>query len=234
MARPFGRGVLAGGEQSDVRDAYGVALMCLLGSMLLLIATNASLSEPITIVAIFLQFGALILTLRVSGVRRRPYIGSIVVVSAVMAVSLVAIANWGAFGDGLAHIGWLLLTLATMAAIARRLATYQRVTFQLVLGLLCIYLLVGMAFGLSYAIVEIQDPAAFTQPLNGMSTALYFSFVTLATVGYGDITAVDPLARAIVIGESILGQLYLVSVVSLAVSRLGTEKQDRSASKENA
>ena len=50
---------------------------------------------------------------------------------------------------------------------------------------------------------------------------VFASFITMATVGYGDLTPVSDLARAMAVGEAIIGQLYLVSVVSMAVGRLG-------------
>jgi len=55
----------------------------------------------------------------------------------------------------------------------------------------------------------------------------YFSFVTLATVGYGDFTAANPLPRMLAAIEGLSGQLYLVTVVAVAVSRVRT-RRDRS------
>ncbi len=56
---------------------------------------------------------------------------------------------------------WLVLTLTTIGAIGKRLATYRRVTLQLVLGLLCIYMLIGLSFSLAYLIVDLMVPLAF-------------------------------------------------------------------------
>jgi len=98
------------------------------------------------------------------------------------------------------------------------------VTLQLVMGLLVIYLLLGILFGLGYEILETLDPPAFAQGEQGLSGALYYSFITMATVGYGDVSPGSDAVRALAVAESIIGQLYLVSVVSLAVSRLGVRK----------
>ena len=119
---------------------------------------------------------------------------------------------------------WLALILGTIGAIAKRLSTYRAVTLQLVLGLLCVYVLIGLSFGFAFLLTDIRDPAAFTASPLRVSGCVYYSFITLTTVGYGDISPVSSVARGLAVAEAILGQLYLVSVVSLAVSRLGRGK----------
>lgn len=119
---------------------------------------------------------------------------------------------------------WLLLTLLTIAAIARRLITYKQVTVQLLMGLLVIYVLIGMSFGLGYQLTNDFASPALRPEGQGISSAIYFSFITLATVGYGDVTPGTNIVRAMAMAEALVGQLYLVSVVSLAVSRLGARR----------
>ena len=55
---------------------------------------------------------------------------------------------------------------------------------------------------------------------------LYFSFITLTTVGYGDLTAATSLGRSIAVLEALVGQIYLVTIVSVLVSRLGRSRAD--------
>lgn len=209
------------GEQRNVRDAYGVALAALAMSTFMIIASGSPVLSPVAVVAGVLQMIALTVTLRVSGVRRQWRHSLLAVVLVVFAVGLAGGLFGGDAGTLVAQSGWLLLTVSTIVAIMRRLATYSHVTLQLVLGLLCIYLLIGLSFGMAYLLVETVRPGAFGDATVGASGCVYFSFITLATVGYGDITPVNSLARAIAVIEAVLGQLYLVSVVSLAVSRLG-------------
>jgi len=78
---------------------------------------------------------------------------------------------------------------------------------------------------LTYALMEYLDPAAFTQGVQGISGSVYFSFVTLATLGYGDVTPASDLMRSLAVAEAVVGQLYLVSVVSVAASRLGSVRE---------
>jgi len=56
---------------------------------------------------------------------------------------------------------------------------------------------------------------------------LYFSYVTLATIGYGDYTAAGNLGHALAVLEALIGQLYLVTVVAVIVTRLGGRRADR-------
>lgn len=208
-------------EQRQIRDAYGLALVMVLVGTLALVAAGAPIYSPLAAMAGLLQVTALILTLRVSGVRSIwSRVGSVTAVM-IFAAGLGALVLLDDAGSAPVLFLWLLLTVATIAAIARRLATYGRVTTQLLMGLLVIYLLIGMSFGLFYQFTDVIASPALSPDGQGISGAIYFSFITLATVGYGDVTPGTDLVRALAIAEALIGQLYLVSVVSLAVSRLG-------------
>jgi len=214
-------------EERQVRDAYGMAFFFVLIATLAIVAAGTPLVSPLAAGAGLLQLGALLLTLRVSGfTHKTSTMGSALGTVAVIAtIAAVAFAADSARLPGLAV--WLLLTLTTIAAIARRLVTYRQVNLQMVMGLLIIYMLVGMTFALGYQVVDAIAAPALTPSPQGLSGAIYFSFVTLATLGYGDVVPGDNVVRAMAIAEALVGQLYLVSVVSLAVSRLGSPRQAR-------
>ncbi len=212
-------------EERQVRDAYGATLLFVLATALVLIAAGAPLPSGIVAVGALLQVGALLLTLRVSGFSPRTRtIGSAVFVG-LFVIAVAAVFLGGGAGRLTGILLWIGLTLVTIIAVVRRLATYERVTLQLVMGLLVVYVLVGVAFGLTYVFVEYLRPDAFTQGTQGISGAVYFSFVTLATLGYGDVTPGIDIMRALAIAEAVIGQLYLVSVVSVAASRLGSFRE---------
>jgi hypothetical protein len=113
--------------------------------------------------------------------------------------------------------GWsLVLAGLAIVTIASTLFTRALADAATVLGVLCIYLL----FALFFASVH-QLLAAFFEPyLNGAgeppsaSDMLYFSVITLTTVGFGDLTPANEIARAVTVAEALIGQLYLVSVVA--------------------
>ncbi|HEY2792837.1 MAG TPA: potassium channel family protein [Micromonosporaceae bacterium] len=114
----------------------------------------------------------------------------------------------------------IVLTLGAIAILIDTLMRRGEVNGATVNGVLCIYLLIALLFG------SIDELFALTVShyVNGAdpantSTMLYYSVITITTVGYGDITPATGLARAVASTEALIGQLYLVSVVAAVVSR---------------
>ena len=97
------------------------------------------------------------------------------------------------------------------------------VNVQTVLGAICIYVLIGMLAAFVYAAVADLGPAPSSlqaQPRGTTADFLYYSFVTLTTVGYGDLTVAGNLGRTFSILEALIGQLYLVTVLAVLVGNL--------------
>jgi len=107
-------------------------------------------------------------------------------------------------------------------AIARALYRRPVIDIHTALGAVCIYVLIGMIFAFTYsAIGATGDESFFVQTSHaGLDIYLYFSFVTLTTVGYGDYTAANGLGRSLATIEALLGQIYLVTVVALIVGTM--------------
>ena len=99
--------------------------------------------------------------------------------------------------------------------------TQKEVTRDLIAGAAIVYLLMALAWSFIFGVVESMHPGSFSVPeVEGISTSrsfLYYSFVTLTTLGYGDITPVTSLARSLCILEAVIGQLYLVVQVAWLV-----------------
>lgn len=104
----------------------------------------------------------------------------------------------------------------------------RRVSADTLCGAVCVYLLLGASFGLVYYALELIQPGSFNlsghlSVNDGLWAALhYYSYVTLTTVGYGDISPASSAARSVAIVEGIAGQLYLAVLVARMIGRLGT------------
>jgi hypothetical protein len=118
-------------------------------------------------------------------------------------------------------LGGLLLA-ATIVVIARGVVSHDEVSAQSVIGAITVYVLLGMLFISAYTVVAvIGDGPFFAQGTDGtLSLRLYFSFATLTTVGYGDYTAASEVGHTLAVTEALVGQVYLVTVVAILVSRM--------------
>jgi hypothetical protein len=125
---------------------------------------------------------------------------------------------------------WMGFLSLLVVIILIRVFSEGRITSHRIQGAIAVYLLLGVIWSGGYRLVIYADPEAFN--LTGsadestlMSKLVYFSFVTLTTVGYGDITAVHPAARSLALLEALTGQLFpavlIAKLVSMQVSHNG-------------
>ena len=105
----------------------------------------------------------------------------------------------------------------TIALIVDLFMKARKITSHLVFASICAYLLLGILWSFVYAIILWIQPAALSVKVTEPYTLLYFSFVTLTTLGYGDIAPITQGARSLAILEAIVGQLYLAVVVARLV-----------------
>ncbi|MGB5329343.1 MAG: potassium channel family protein [Gammaproteobacteria bacterium] len=146
---------------------------------------------------------------------------------ALLAVNVVATVVWlladGVWAAPIAHTaGFFFLTILAVAAV-RAILEPGPVTLDKMIGGLCVYLLIGIGWGELYQLLFSFDQNAFSgigeQTGHFLSWRLnYFSFVTLTTLGYGDVLPVTALAQSITIIETLVGQLYLAVLVASLVS----------------
>jgi hypothetical protein len=158
--------------------------------------------------------------------RRRLRVAGAVILVIVVGVLIASIAGQGATVSGIvAVVNGLLVVVAPPAVVAgllRILRTTGTVTVPVVAGVLCLYLLVGLLFAFTYAAVQNLGGAPFFANGDAATStrSVYFSFVTMTTVGYGDLTARTNLGHTMAVTEALLGQIYLVTVVAAIVGRL--------------
>ena len=180
-------------------------------------------------------FGIFLSLLLISGVvlvSPRPLLRRIIGAIALTAIGLHWLQEFQP-GRGL-DIAATLVTLIclislTLVVLIRVFRDSGAVTTSRVQGAVAAYVLFGITWSILYRFVDLCLPGAFSLPAtHGMTLAeqretfAYFSFVTMTTLGYGDVTAVHPIARMFVVLEALVGQLYpatlLARLVSLEIS----------------
>jgi hypothetical protein len=208
-------------------DSYGLLLPLIIASLFATALSDSTLGE---IVAIVLQGGALLFALYTSRAKPNVQLAVAILVIATAIVPLLASSTDSRAGLAIGSSVRLVLALAALTAILRRLTQHLTVNGETLMGALSMYLLLGLLFAAAFGLIGALGSGPFFAGRSGNGSwadRLYFSFTTLATVGYGDFTAASDLGRMCAISEALIGQLYLVSVVALIVTNLGRTRRPR-------
>jgi hypothetical protein len=186
-------------------------------------------------VVISLLLGAdLVLACRVAMVDERVMRLAALVAACGVAVSLLR-ATSGVVSEGAGRAINAFVVLFGPPAIAlgvvRSLRAIRMVTLDAVTGVLSLYVMLGLLFAFVFGAVDRLggDPFFADGTEATVARCLYFSFTTLTTVGYGDLAARSDLGHTLCVFEMLIGQIYLVTVVSLIVSNLGRRDPPRPA-----
>lgn len=174
----------------------------------------------------------LILVLRVTDAAfLRQRIAAWIAILAVILVTLAALTGVPENLRGPASAVAALLVLFAPPAIIRYVARAERVDAEVIMAAVCVYLLLGLLFAfLDGAVETLGDGAFFAQTTTpDASDFTYFSYVTLGTLGYGDLSPGIAIARLLAIIEMLAGQLYLVTVLALLVANIGRERRTNTA-----
>jgi hypothetical protein len=125
-----------------------------------------------------------------------------------------------------------LLVTATLPVTLRRVLQHRRITHETVLGALCSYVLLGLLFAFCYLAVDsVREAPFFSQPgPHVQSEFLYYSFVSLTTLGFGDLSPTVGLPQALTVLEALLGQVFLVTRVARLVTLWVRQSADDSSS----
>jgi hypothetical protein len=163
-----------------------------------------------------------------AGPRQRRIAGGVVVAGCLVATVAALLPAVVGAGDPRDAVGVVTLVLAVYVPVLllRDIGRQGAITVRTLAAALSVYLLLGLAFGVAHVLVDAVVPDAYSAPLTG-SDAVYLSFVTLTTVGYGDLVPLADPARGVAVLEAVLGQLYLVAGVALVVGNLGRTRRPR-------
>lgn len=170
--------------------------------------------------SVVLQAATTLFALWAAKVPRRVFLPSIVAVIVIALGALAAVVDGEDTSRGVAGLLTMILIATVPAAIVYGLRKTEQITAQTISGALCIYLLLGFLFTTLYnAIQDFSSTGFFVETTTPNSTDfIYYSYITLTTVGYGDLTAAGDLGRTLSAFEALVGQLYLVTVVALVVA----------------
>lgn len=122
--------------------------------------------------------------------------------------------------------GWRLLFLAlaqmaAMLAILNQITRHRSVTLQTVMGSVAAYALIGFLMAAVFHGSNLLSDETFLNGVVGDGDYTYFSFITLTTVGYGDVTPASDLAKRLVVIEAFVGQVFIITLVARLVSLWG-------------
>jgi hypothetical protein len=119
-----------------------------------------------------------------------------------------------------------------VASLIRQIATSRKVSAGVIIGSLTGYLLLGLIFSIFIIYIMQNDPEAFSTPQKQVtettesvntSIPMYYSFVTLATLGYGDIIPMKPYTRSLSTLIAVSGQFYIAIIVALLVGKFSAQ-----------
>jgi hypothetical protein len=203
-------------------DRYGVLFLLIVSCMLL----TAANTDWLKVVAIVVLGGTVLFAFLASRAGRRAWRFAVVLIPVGVVVGIIGRLYEPRWAQLTAAIVSLILPIAAIGALGRRVVKDKEVSGRTILGLLSVYLLIGMAFAALFVTIAIWTGEPFfvqtkhAQPVD----FTYFSYITIATVGYGDFTPANPIPRLLAAIEGLTGQLYLVTVVAVAVSRVRTRR----------
>lgn len=204
-----------------IQDRYGVVLFLLMVTVFFSISAP---NEPWAWLATTLILAvSLMIALEASGAQPKFVRAGLGLTVIGISASVIIAATQAGDARRYLSLTSVLLTLLAMAAIVERVRMHPEISLLTVLGAVCFYVLLGLTFAFVYELIgEFGSRPFFASGGAGTrSDYVYFSFVTMATVGYGDLTAQGGLGRALAVTEGLAGQIYLVTAVAALVGNLG-------------
>ncbi|HET8740891.1 MAG TPA: potassium channel family protein [Acidimicrobiia bacterium] len=201
-----------------LRERYGLVLSLILVSYLL-----AGFEENLLMILVnSLLWGTLLLaTLWSPGLPatlRRVGVGATVVFF-LTAISMGLVAS--DLAHGLRLLMLAVAQLAALLAVIYRIAQHKVVTFQTVMGGIAAYALIAFVMAAVFRGLSLVTGSALLSGVGSSGDYIYYSFVTLTTVGYGDITPATDLAKRLAVIEMFVGQVFLITLVARLVSLWG-------------
>lgn len=205
------------------RERFALVMVLSLATVLLTIAkVDDNTTRAIVLLLQGLAFTVAVVAAR-DHERLRQRTGLALVALLLAACVLTAV---GALGTDIRVALSLALALGTPAVMVRglvRLLRERGVVAQAVFGALALYLQIGLIFAFAAAGIGVVEGEQFfaTTTDDSLSDFVYFSFTTMSTTGYGDLTPATQVGRSLAVFEMLIGQIYLVTIVGLLIGNMG-------------
>jgi hypothetical protein len=212
---------LGGGVwQEAVRasDSYAILLvLVVVDYFLLAVGWTGGLATVVR--TVFFGMTA-VLGVHTSKVRGLPFQVVIGASGVAVLASVVSALVGGDASRGVTLVAIAALALITPLAVLHRIRRHRQVTIETILGAVCIYVLLGLLF--AYADLAVQTISSghfFAQSgMHHEADFVYFSFITMTTVGYGDLSPTTGVPRTMAVSEALVGQVFLVVLVARLVA----------------
>jgi hypothetical protein len=207
-------------------DSFGLVLVLLVISFFVIAAAGDGNAGRVASMVIFAA--TTWLALRAAQVTRRILRLALAIIPLVTLVAIILVLVGSEDTATLVNrLLTILLVVVAPVAILKRLVAHPVISLNTFYGAVCVYLLIAMFFATAFGLIATISGQQFFAQLTVLPKDtpaidyLYFSFVTITTTGYGDLTAVGGVGRMTAVIEAIFGQLYLITVVALVVQNLG-------------
>ncbi|MGN6176637.1 MAG: potassium channel family protein [Streptosporangiaceae bacterium] len=211
-------------------DSYGLVLLLVVVTYVVSVSVTETRAASIVLTV---QLATVWLTLRTSHARRgvRIVADTVLCLAAVVAVASFFVHQPGNELGGIFTVSCLLYLIAPFS-IVRHLILRAQIDIETLLGAIAAYLLIGMFFAFAYrAAGEFGSVPFFGAAGHGSLTQdLFFSFVTMTTVGYGNLVPAANPGQTFAVLEAVTGQLFLVVAVGKIISGLQPRRGERPGS----
>jgi hypothetical protein len=217
---------MQGSAQPDIDedDQYEGNFLYLLVSMILMILVSSTLSHMNESLAHLIWelmiMGTLILGVWTLAHDKAWFYTGVALSAIIVILVIVAEVSKTAWIAYLIILCWYVFYLMAFTFTVKAVLMTREITANNIIGAICIFMMAAYLWGMAYNVIAIIEPEAFrgldpAEPISGKFTQLnYFSFVTITTLGFGDISPVLPIAQSLAVLEAMFGQFFIAIFVA--------------------
>jgi hypothetical protein len=223
---PSGRGLRHVWEEwrANPLDRFGVVLAFVVATIVVSALVDVGSSWRQSLIVTATSASALLAAVRAVGLRRVAKRGVALFVALLLLVNgvLALMETAGRVGTPPTHqagLLWLALVLMVPVLVIRRIFAHTVVAMRTVIGAVTAYLQIAVGYSVMFQAIDAWTAVPFFGQPEPSTAYMYVSLTTISTLGLGDLSPHGSLARLALSSEAVLGQVFLVTVVAVVVSR---------------